>query len=56
MLMSDFSFKIEAKNSDSPRVFVNSKIGELRFNFLTYSIIEFATSEIVPSTYFTSTS
>ena len=56
MLIEDFSFKIDAMNSASPLVLVNSKIGEFRFKSVTYSIIFSATSEIVPSTYFTSTS
>ena len=52
----DFSFKIEARNSASPRVFVNSSICEFRFISAIYSIIESATSEIVPSMYFIYTS
>ena len=35
---------------------VNNKIGVWSFDFITYSIIESATSEIVPSMYFISTS
>ena len=50
------SLSIEAKNSDSPLVLVNKRIGEFRFSFSTYSIIESATSEIEPPTNFTSTS
>ncbi len=56
MLIEDFSFKIEAINSASPRVLVKSKIGESKFKSETYSIIFSATSDMVPSTYFTSTS
>ncbi len=54
--MGDFSFKIEAKNSASPLVFVNKRIGESKSKSETYSMIFSATSEIVPSTYFISTS
>ena len=56
MLMEDFSLRIEAINSASPLVLVKSSMGEFRFKSRTYSIIFPATSEIVPSTYFTSTS
>ena len=47
---------MEAKNSASPLVFVKRRIGESNSNSTTYSIIFSATSEIVPSTNFTSTS
>src|SRR3989338_10204971 len=56
MFIVDFSFKIEARNSASHRVFVNKSTGEFRSSFVIYSIIESATSEIVPSMYFISTS
>ena len=35
--MGDLSFKIEARNSDSPLVFVNNKMGESNFKSKTYS-------------------
>ncbi len=54
--MEDFSFKIDAKNSASPRVLVNKRTGESNFKSKTCSTIFSATSEIVPSTYFISTS
>ena len=55
MFIVVFSLSIEAKNSDSPRVLVNKRIGESRFDFSTYWIIESATSEIEPPTNLTST-
>lgn len=56
MLIDDFSFNMEAKNSASPLVLVKRSIGESKFSSETCSIILSATSEIVPLTNFTSTS